>query len=142
MILIDANILLYAEDSLNPLNKKTAKWLDEQLSGDTPVCFCWLTINAYLRISTDRRVFSKPLSISQAAERVESWLKQPCVKIIHPSNCHWKLFKGIIVGCQASANIVPDAHLAALAIEHGCILYSTDSDFSRFPKLKWQNPLK
>jgi toxin-antitoxin system PIN domain toxin len=135
MILIDANILLYAEDSLNPLNPKAVKWMDHQLSGDTPVCFCWLTINAYLRISTNRRIFSKPLSISQAAER-------PCVKIIHPTDGHWKLFKEIIVGCQASANLVPDAHLAALAMGHGCVLCSTDMDFARFPKLKWQNPLK
>jgi toxin-antitoxin system PIN domain toxin len=142
MILIDANILLYAEDSLNPINSVAAKWLDEQLSGDAPVCFCWLTINAYLRISTNRRVFNKPLSISQAAERVESWLEQPCVKIINPTDGHWKLFKEIIVGCQVSANLVPDAHLAALAIGHGCILCSTDMDFARFPKLKWQNPLK
>jgi toxin-antitoxin system PIN domain toxin len=142
MILIDANILLYAEDSLNPLNKEARPWLDEQLSGELPVCFCWTTINAFLRISTNRRIFSNPLTISQAVNRVQSWLGQPTVKIIQPAENHWEVFKGLIIGGQASANLVPDAHLAALAIEHGCVLYSTDSDFSRFPKLKWKNPFK
>ncbi|HBC87105.1 MAG TPA: PIN domain nuclease [Lentisphaeria bacterium] len=142
MILIDANILLYAEDTLNPLNHKARLWLDKQLSDESPVCFCWTTINAFLRISTNRRVFSNPLTISQAISRVQSWTEQPSVRLIHPTDNHWDILKELIVEGQASANLVSDAHLAALAIEHGCILYSSDSDFSRFPKLKWKNPLK
>ncbi len=142
MILIDANILLYAEDSLNPLNLKAREWLDKQLSGDLPVCFCWTTINAFLRISTNRRIYTNPLSVSQAANRVQSWIEQSSVKIIHPTDNHWNILRKLIVEDQAPGNLVSDAHLAALAIEHGCVLYSTDSDFSRFQKLKWQNPLK
>ena len=142
MILLDANILLYAEDSLNPRNKEARAWLDEQLSGETTVCFCWTTINAFIRISTNRRIFTNPLSASQAVSRVHSWFEQPAVKIILPTENHWEFFKDLITSGQATANLVPDAHLAALAMEHGCTLYSTDSDFSRFPRLKWKNPLK
>lgn len=142
MILIDANILLYAEDQLNPKNEAARKWWDAQLSGASPVCFCWTVLGAYIRISTNPRVFARCLSLDQALARVQSWLDQPCVRIIRPTDGHWKVFRKLLVEGQATANLVTDAHLAALAIEHGCELISTDSDFSRFPHLKWRNPLK
>lgn len=78
----------------------------------------------------------------QAITRVQSWIDQPCLRLIHPTESHWQIFQIMLTEGQAKANLVVDAHLAALAIEHGCILYSTDSDFTRFPKLKWKNPLK
>jgi predicted nucleic acid-binding protein len=74
--------------------------------------------------------------------RVQSWIDQPCVRIINPTESHWQIFQIMLVEGQVKANLVVDARLAALAIEHGCILYSTDSEFSRFPRLKWKNPLK
>ena len=141
MILVDANILLYAEDSLNPRHRKARVWWDDRLSGADPVCLCWTVLSAFLRISTNPRAFERPLSLEQSLARVQSWLDQPCVKIIHPTERHWTVFRRMLTDGQAVANLVTDAHLAALAIEHGCELISTDSDFARFPKLKWKNPL-
>ncbi len=142
MILVDANILLYAEDSQHPLNQKARIWWDSQLSGTLPVCLCWTVLSAYIRIGTNPRVFEYPLSLEQAVARVQSWIDQPCVRIIRPTETHWTVFKQLLTEYQASANLVTDAHLAALAIEHGCTLVSTDSDFARFKKLKWINPFK
>jgi len=141
LILVDANILLYAEDSLNPLNRRARKWWDARLSGSESVCLCWIVLSAFIRIGTNPRVFEHPLSLEQAISRVQSWLDQPCTRIIRPTQNHFTIFKQMLLEGQAVANLVTDAHLAALAIEHGCELASTDSDFSRFPKLKWKNPI-
>jgi toxin-antitoxin system PIN domain toxin len=141
MILVDANILLYAEDENNPLNQKAREWWDAQLSGSAPVCLCWETIGAFIRIATNRRVFETPLTVDESVSRVESWLAQPCMRIIQPTENHWSVLQKMLREGQAVANLVPDAHLAALSIEHGCRLFSTDSDFSRFPGLRWKNPL-
>lgn len=142
MILLDANILLYAEDQLSPYHKIAREWWDDQLSGYSPVCLCWTVIGAFIRIGTNPRVFNHPLSLEQALSRVQSWLDQPCTRIVHPTSQHWSIFRKILIEGQAAANLVTDAHLAALAIEHGCELISTDSDFSRFPGIKWRNPFK
>ena len=140
MILVDANILLYAEDSLHPLNQQARTWWDKQLSGSETVCLCWLVLTAFIRIGTNPRVFEQPLSLEQAISRVQSWLDQPCTRIIGPTQRHWLVFKQMLVEGQASANLVTDAYLAALAIQHGCTLATTDCDFARFPRLKWRNP--
>jgi toxin-antitoxin system PIN domain toxin len=141
MILVDTNILLYAEDKLSPLHEDARQWWDTQLSGEFPVCLCWSILASFFRISTNRQIFIKPLTMKQAITRVQSWIDQPCVRLINPTENHWQIFRTMLLEGQATANLVVDAHLAALAIEHGCTLYSTDSDFSRFPKLKWKNPL-
>ena len=142
MILVDTNILIYAEDRLSQLHEEARQWWDAQLSGESPVCLCWSILTSFFRISTNRQIFKKPLTMKQAITRVQSWIDQPCVRLINPTESHWQIFKKMLIECQANANLVVDAHLAALAIEHGCVLYSTDLDFSRFPKLKWKNPLK
>jgi uncharacterized protein len=105
------------------------------------VCLCWTVLCAFIRISTNPRVFENPLSLEQAIARVQSWLDQPGTRIIRPTERHWTVFQQVLTGGQAVANLVTDAHLAALAIEHGCELASTDSDFARFANLKWKNPL-
>ncbi len=141
MILVDANILLYAEDALHPRHEQARVWWDTQLSGTGTVCLCWTVLCAFIRISTNPRVFENPLSLEQALARVQSWLDQPCTRVIRPTERHWTVFQQMLRGGQAVANLVTDAHLAALAVEHGCELVSTDSDFARFAKLKWKNPL-
>ena len=141
MILVDANLLLYAEDQLSPYHDAARKWWDAQLSGVSPVCLAWTVLCAFIRIGTNPRVFEHPLSLGQAISRVQSWLDQPCTRLIYPTERHWVVFKEMLTGGKAVANLVMDAHLAALAIEHGCELISTDTDFSRFPRLKWRNPL-
>jgi toxin-antitoxin system PIN domain toxin len=142
VILVDANVLLYAEDQQSPHHERAREWWDAQLSGASPVCLCWTVLGAFIRIGTNPRVFEHPLSLDQALSRVQSWLDQPCTRIIHPTERHWIVFQKMLVEGQAVANLVTDAHLAALAIEHGCELISTDTDFSRFPGVKWKNPLK
>ena len=141
MILVDANILLYAEDQLSPRHAKARTWWDAELSGSSPVCLCWTVLGAFIRIGTNPRVFEHPLSLDQGIARMQSWLDQPCTRIVHPTERHWVVFQQMLRDGQAGANLVTDAHLAALAVEHGCELVSTDSDFVRFPGLKWRNPL-
>ena len=141
MILVDANILLYAEDELSPRHVAACAWWDAQLSGRSPVSLCWTVLNAFIRIGTNPRVFDHPLSLDQAISRVQSWIDQPPVRIVSPTQRHWEIFQKMLREGQAVANLVTDAHLATLAVEHGCELISTDSDFSRFPDLQWRNPL-
>ncbi len=141
MILVDANILLYAEDQLSPRHVAARMWWDAQLSGTAPVCLSWTVLNAFIRISTNPRVYEHPLALEQALARVQSWIDQPCVRMIHATERHWLLFQKMLTAGQAIASLVTDAHLAALAVEHDCELMSTDSDFSRFPGLRWRNPL-
>jgi toxin-antitoxin system PIN domain toxin len=142
VIFVDANILLYAENRDAPNNNKAVQWWSGALSGTNPVCLCWEVINAFIRIGTNPRVFVKPLLISEALARVQSWLEQPCVRIVQPTASHWNIFSDMIISGQAVANLISDAYLASLAIEHNCTLYSTDKDFKRFPKLKYKNPIE
>ena len=141
MIFVDANILLYAENADGAQHEAARDWWDGRLSGTTSVCLCWTVINAFIRIGTNPRVYNAPLTMEQALARVQSWLDQPCVRLISPTSQHWKIFGQLLRESQATGNLVTDAHLAALAMEHGCTLYSTDADFSRFRSLKWRNPL-
>ena len=141
MILVDANILLYAEDQLNPQHEIAKEWWDQQLSGSSPVCLCWTVIAAFIRIASNSRVFETPLSGKEAIARVQGWLEQPCTRLIGATERHWQVFQQMLNDGQALGNLVTDAHLAALAIQHGCELMSTDADFARFPRVKWRNPL-
>ncbi len=142
MILVDANLLLYAEDALSRQHETARTWWDAQLSGASPVCLSWGVLCAFIRISTNSRVYDRPLNLDQATSRVQSWLDQPCVRLVHPTERHWTVLQELLKEGQALGNLVTDAHLAALAVQHGCTLMSTDGDFARFPKLKWSNPLK
>jgi toxin-antitoxin system PIN domain toxin len=141
MILVDANLLLYAEDSLSEHHEAARDWWDAQLSGSDPVGLCWPVINAFIRIGTNPRLHQRPLTLKEASERVQSWLDQPCVRVVQPTDHHWALFQQMLRSGNAVGNLVSDAHLAALAVEHNCVLYSTDADFSRFKGLKWKNPI-
>jgi len=141
MILVDANILLYAEDSASEHHEAARTWWDGQLSGSEAVGLCWPVLNAFIRIGTNARLHRRPLTLKEAAERVQSWFNQPCVGIVQPTDQHWIIFQKMLHSGNASGNLVSDAHLAALAAEHNCALYSTDADFSRFRGLKWKNPI-
>ena len=141
MILVDANLLLYAEDSLSEHHEKARVWWDEQLSGTVPVCLCWPVLKAFIRIGTNPRLHQRPLTLKEACARVQTWVEQPCVRLIHPTDQHWSLFQKLLREGNAVGNLVSDAHLAALAVEHNCVLHSTDRDFARFPSLKWKNPI-
>ena len=141
MILVDANILLYAEDSLSEHHDTARIWWDSRLSGSEPVGMCWPVLSAFIRIGTNARLHQRPLTLREAIERVHSWLSQPCVRLVVPGDHHWSCFQQMLRSGNAVGNLVSDAHLAALAVEHNGVLYSTDSDFSRFRGLKWRNPI-
>ena len=141
MILVDANLLLYAEDSLSEHHETVRDWWDEQLSGAVPVCLCWPVLKAFIRIGTNPRLHQRPLTLREACDRVQTWFAQPCVRLIHPTDQHWSLFQKLLKEGNAVGNLVSDAHLAALAVEHNCVLHSSDRDFARFPSLKWENPI-
>jgi toxin-antitoxin system PIN domain toxin len=141
MILVDANLLLYAEDSLSEHHEKARIWWDAQLSGSEPVGLCWPVLNAFIRIGTNARLHQHPLTLKQAVERIQSWFDQPCVRIVVPSDEHWSCFQQMLRSGNAVGNLVSDAHLAALAVEQNAVLHSTDADFSRFRGLRWRNPI-
>jgi len=141
MILVDANLLLYAEDSLSEHHQATRTWWDAQLSGAEPICLCWPVLTAFIRIGTNVRLHRRPLTLGEAVERVQSWFDQPCVRIIYPGEQHWAIFQVMLRDGKAIGSLVSDAHLAAMAVEHNCILQSTDVDFARFKGLKWNNPI-
>ncbi len=141
MILVDANVLLYAYDTQAARHAAAKRWWEEQLSGPDPVRLAWSTIVAFVRIGTHHRVFEHPLSLREACEHVASWLARPMVAVLEPGPRHWDILRRLLVASQATGNLVTDAHLAALAIEHGAELRSTDKDFARFEGLSWQDPL-
>jgi len=111
------------------------------LSGSDLVALCWLVLTAFIRIGTNARLHRRPLTLKEAIERVQSWLDQPGVRLIQASEQHWEIFQKMLRAGNATGNLVSDAHLAALAIEHNGVLYSTDTDFARFRGLKWKNPI-
>ena len=142
MILVDANLLLHAYNASSDRHVGARNWLEEVMSGSEPVGLAWVTILAFLRIGTNPRVFPYPLSPAEASEIVSQWLQRPMVMILEPSERHWASLSGLLTTTQSRGPLVMDAHLAALAVEHGAVLYSTDRDFARFPGLRVRNPLE
>jgi len=141
MILVDANLLLYAYHPRAEQHAKSRAWLETALSGPDLVRFAWLTLWAFLRIATHPRVFEYPLSTSEAETAISSWLAQPAAGILEPGERHWDILRGIVDNGQAVGPLVMDAVLAAIALEHGATVCTTDRDFARFPGIKWTNPL-
>ncbi len=140
MILVDANLLIYAHVKEFAEHSAAREWLDEQLNEQPRVGLPWSSLLAFMRITTNVRVFERPLSIRKAWAQVEAWLSAPASWIPTPGAQHATIF-GSLVPLISRPNLVPDAHLAALAIEHGLTLCSTDGDFARFQELSWENPL-
>ncbi len=140
-MLIDANILLYAVICDYPQHSQAKQWLEEQLNGPRRVAIPWQNLLAFVRISTNIKLFSQPFSIACAWDYVETWINLPLVWIPQPQQKHAQILGKLLVENNAKGNLVSDAHLAALAIEHGLTLYSCDRDFARFEHLKWQNPI-
>lgn len=142
MILVDANLLLYAYHPRARAHEASRAWLEAVLSGSELVRFAWLTVWAFLRIATNPRVFERPLSVEEAESAVAAWLAQPCAGIVEPAERHWAILQDLLHTGQVSGPLVMDAAIAAIAIEHGATLHTTDRDFSRFPRLRWTNPIE
>jgi toxin-antitoxin system PIN domain toxin len=141
VILIDANLLLYAYHPRAEQHAASRRWLEAMLSGPELVRFAWLTLWAFLRIATSPRVFEHPLLASEAEDVVSSWLATPVAGILDPGERHWEILRELLDEGQTTGPLVMDAALAAIALEHGATLCTTDRDFRRFPGLKWKNPL-
>lgn len=140
MIVIDANVLLYAHDSTDPRHGPTARWLEATVDGDEVVGLALVTLLAFIRISTDPRVYQTPITATRAIGLVESWLGRGNVHLIGPTDAHWRTLADLVVGGKARGPVVMDAHLAALTVEHGATLATTDRDFSRFPGVRTIDP--
>jgi toxin-antitoxin system PIN domain toxin len=141
VIVFDANLLIYAYDSGWIHHIKTRAWVEEILSGEEAVGVPWQAIAAFLRVLTNRRLPGSRLSLEQASQIVEGWLGQPNVRVLSPGESHWPLLRRMLIEGQATAALVSDAQIAALAVEYGGVLYTADRDFTRFPGLRWVNPL-
>ena len=141
MKLLDANLLLYSVNADSPLHREAKHWIEEQLSGSETIAFAWVVLLAFLRISTRAVVFVEPLEPAEAFGVVDAWLSQPCATVVQPTDRHARVLRDLLLPLGTAGNLTMDAHLAALAIEHGAELCSTDMDFARFPALHWQNPL-
>jgi uncharacterized protein len=142
VILPDSNLLLYAFDAGAKRHVEARAWLEDVLNGREQLGMAWVVLLAFIRISTNPTALRKALSLEEATGIVSDLLERPTVILIHPAERHWMLFRQLLIAAQAKGDLVTDAHLAALAIEHGAVLYSTDRDFARFPGLRWQNPLE
>lgn len=142
MKIVDSNILLYAVNQEMPLHNIAREWLDNALSQSETVGFAWLALLSFVRVSTRRGVFTTPLTSDQALDIVRLWLSQPTVTVVEPTRRHLAVVQDLLKPLGVAGNLVPDAHLAALAIEHGATMCSFDNDFSRFAGLQWLDPSK
>ena len=141
MIVLDANILIYAYSRKSSHHIKARAWVERAFSELSPIGLPWHTISAFVRIMTNVALPGQRLTIQEAAQIVDQWLDQPNVRTLSPGDNHWALFRQMLVEGQAPGKFVSDAHLAALTIEYGGVLHTTDRDFARFPGLRWTNPL-
>ena len=141
MILVDANLLVYAHVGTFPQHAKAREWLDGQINATAPVGLPWSSLLAFVRLVSNPRIFDRPASVSAAWRQVESWLATESVWVPLPTDAHREILAPLMTRAEGRANLVPDAHLAALAIEHGLALCSADGDFARFEGLEWRNPL-
>ncbi len=141
MKLIDLNLLLYAVNRDSPRHADAKTWLEEAMSGEERIALAWIVLLGFIRLTTSPRVLEYPLSVDDALRTVDAWLSQPSVSPLEPGDGHWSILRDLLSEAGTAANLTTDAHLAALAIEHGAELCSTDADFGRFKRLHWTNPL-
>jgi len=138
----DVNLLIYAVDESSRHHARARPWLEQALSGTEEVGFAWLALLGFIRISTNPAAFGNALSPARAFEFVESWLDAPVAIVAHPTERHASHLRDLLEPLGTAGNLTSDAHLAALAIEHGAELCSHDGDFARFPGLRWRDPLR
>ncbi|GDY21220.1 ribonuclease VapC [Verrucomicrobiota bacterium] len=141
MIVPDINLLLYAYDADSPFHAKATAWWQGCLSGGEPVGLPPVVLFGFLRISTSARVFKNPMTPAEAAQHIRSWLVQPVAQILEPRSDHIEPVLNSLEKLGTAGNLVTDAQIAALAIEHGATLHTNDTDFMRFTGLRWFNPL-
>jgi len=139
--ILDANILLYAHNADDPRHRPVGKWIEDLFSKGDITGLPWPTIWAFLRVSTSKRVWKRPLAPREAFGTIQGWLAQPRISVVQPGPRHAQILEQVVTESRSTGPLVSDAVLAALAIEHGATLASTDRDFARFSGLRWINPL-
>lgn len=141
MKLLDLNLLLYAVDEDAPRHERARPWVEATLVGPETVALPWVVLLGFVRLSTRPAVFARPLSVDRALDVVDGWLAVPGVTVVQETRRHAAVLRELLAPLGAAGNLTTDAHLAALAIEHGAELCSSDNDFARFPGLRWTDPL-
>ena len=141
MKLLDVNLLLYAYDASSPLHERARSWFESCMNEPEPIGFPLATIVAFVRLATDARVFERPFETDTACSLVDEWLSAPSAHLVLPSTRHWEILSELSIEAQVRGALVPDAHLAACAIENGATLYTHDRDFLRFDRLRVEFPL-
>ena len=141
MIACDVNVLLNAQNVALPDHARYNRWLEDALNGPTPISFPSLVLSGYLRIVTNPKAFARTLQPEQALEMVAAVRTAPAFVAVEPGPRHWEIFTELCRKAEAKGNHVPDAYLAALAIEHGCEWVTSDRGFARYPGLRWRHPL-
>jgi toxin-antitoxin system PIN domain toxin len=138
--LVDANVLLYAVNASEPRHREARDWLDGELSSGRPVGFSWIVLLAFVRLTTRSGLFPSPLSLDDALEIVRAWLDQPLAVVLEPTTRHLDVLAGLLRQTGSGGNLVNDAHLAALAVEHDATVVTYDGDFARFDGVRWTTP--
>jgi toxin-antitoxin system PIN domain toxin len=141
MKLVDTNLLVYAHVPALAQHAPARRWLEQSLSEDEAVGLAWASVLGFLRVVTNPRIFRVPLLVDRAVAVVDDWLEQQAVEIILPTPRHWSTLRQMLTAGQAGGPMATDAHLAALSLEHGATVYTTDRDFSRFPGVRVVNPI-
>lgn len=141
MLIPDINLLVYAYNSDAPDHSAAKRWWEDALSGDRAVGLSWLVLLGFMRIMTSRRVLIRPLPVSTAVGHIRSWLAHSPAQVLHPGPRHLEILERLAAESRVTGEHTTDLHLAALAIEHQAELHSNDTDFARFPGLRWFNPL-
>jgi len=142
MIVLDANLLLYAYDSRSDKHERARRWVEKTFSEEAVVGLPWQTVAAFIRIATNPRIPGQRFTLDQAVEVVDQWLEQPNVLLLAPGDQHWSILRKLLIAGQARGPLTTDAQLAAVTIEHGGVLHTTDRDFGRFPGLAWTDPIE
>jgi uncharacterized protein len=142
MKLVDTNLLVYAHVPALAQHAAARRWLEQSLSEDEAVGLAWASVLGFLRVVTNPRIFRVPLLLDRAVAVVDDWLEQQAVEIVLPTPRHWSTLRQMLTAGQAGGPMATDAHLAALSLEHGATVYSTDRDFSRFPGVRVVNPIE
>ena len=142
MRIVDLNVLLYAVNSDAAQHERTREWWENAINDEDIIGLAWVVLLGFLRLSTNPRVFPRPLAPDVAAATLDAWLARDNVRVVRERDEHWERLKPLLSGTGTAGNLTTDAHLAALALSHDAVLVSTDTDFARFKGLRWENPLR
>ena len=142
MTIRDANLLIYATDTESSHHGASLRWLEDILSVSETLGFAWAALITYVRVCTNPRVFANPMTVAEVLGYVDGWLAQPNATIVHETRRHAAVLRDLLVPVGVTGDLTPDAHLAALAVEHDTTLHSADSDFARFPAVRWFKPMQ